>query len=118
MDAQTKANLEKCGVNFDVTLERFMGNEDLYFKFLKKFLNDESYSLLLNCIDEKDFEKAFSAAHTLKGVSANLGLDNLNNSTQKIVEKFRAKDYEDYDGMLEEIKEQYDIAVDVIKQLQ
>ena len=37
MDAQTKANLEACGVDLKVTMERFMGREELLFKFLKKF---------------------------------------------------------------------------------
>ena len=117
MDSQTRENLLKCGVNLDVTLERFMGSEDLLFKFLKKFLNDDNYKKLVKSIEEKEFEQAFSYAHTLKGVSANLGLDNLNFSTQKMVEKFRAKDYTDYDGMLKDITEHYNTAIEVIKQL-
>ena len=61
MDAQTKANLEACGVDLKVTMERFMGREELLFKFLKKFENDESY------IDHFDLPGA-EPALTLEGV--------------------------------------------------
>ena len=117
MDAQTKANLEACGVDLNTTMERFMGKEELLFKFLKKFLNDESFNNLVKCMDEKEFEAAFSHAHTLKGVAANLGLGNLSNSTSALVEKLRAKDYTDYEGMVEEIKKDYRESVEMINQL-
>ena len=117
MNAQTRSMLEACGVDIDVTMERFMGKEELLFKFLKKFVNDESYAKLIASIDAKEFESAFSHAHTLKGVSANLGLGNLNDSTQKLVEKLRAKDYTDYEGMVEDIKKDYSEAMDMIGKL-
>ncbi|MBR5337726.1 MAG: Hpt domain-containing protein [Lachnospiraceae bacterium] len=117
MDDNTRAMLESCGVNIKVTMERFMGKEELLFKFLKKFTADESYSNLIRTMDEKNFEEAFSHAHTLKGVSANLGLGNLTESSSALTEKLRAKDYTDYKGMVEKIKADYADAMDMISKL-
>lgn len=117
MDAQTRANLEACGVDLNTTMERFMGKEELLFKFLKKFNNDESFANLVKCMDAKEFESAFGHAHTLKGVAANLGLGNLSNSTSVLVEKLRAKDYTDYEGMVEAIKKDYKEAMEMIGKL-
>lgn len=117
MDAITRDKLLKCGMNIEVTLDRFMGSEDLLIKFLKKFLADDNYQKLIDSVQAQDFEKAFNASHTLKGVSANLGLDSLNLSTQKIVEKFRAKDYTNYEDMLDEITKEYNTAIEVIESL-
>lgn len=117
MDDNTRAMLEDCGVNIKVTMERFMGKEELLFKFLKKFTSDESYSGLIKAMEEKDFENAFSQAHTLKGVAANLGLGNLTESASALTEKLRAKDYTDYEGMVEKIKTDYADAMDMIKRL-
>ena len=117
MDAQTKSNLEYCGVDLKVTMERFMGREELLFKFLKKFENDESYKSLIGAMEDKQFEAAFSHAHTLKGVAANLGLGNLANSASDLTEKLRAKEYTDYEGMVEAIKKDYAEAMDMIAKL-
>ena len=117
MDDQTRANLEKCGVDLKVTMERFMGREDLLFKFLKKFSSDESYSGLISTMESKSFEDAFAHAHTLKGVASNLGLGNLTKSTSELTEKLRAKDYTDYEGMVENIKTDYAAAMEMIKTL-
>ena len=117
MDAQTKSNLEYCGVDLKVTMERFMGREELLFKFLKKFENDESYKNLIQTMEDKQFESAFSHAHTLKGVAANLGLGNLTESASALTEKLRAKDYTDYEGMVEAIKKDYADAMDMISKL-
>ncbi len=114
MDAQTKASLEECGVDLKVTMERFMGREELLFKFLKKFENDESYKSLIGAMEDKKFEEAFSHAHTLKGVAANLGLGNLANSASELTEKLRAKDYNDNEGLVEAIKKDYAQAMNMI----
>ena len=39
MDAAFKAELEEMGMDVDTTVNRFMGNEGLYLKFLNKFQN-------------------------------------------------------------------------------
>ena len=41
MDKELKDKLEANGFDVDVTLQRFMNNEKLYFKFLKKLPADQ-----------------------------------------------------------------------------
>ena len=67
---------EKIGANYDDACARLMGGEMLA-RFALKFLDDESMDKLEAAMAAGDAEGAFMAAHTLKGVSQNLGFDNL-----------------------------------------
>ena len=67
---------EKIGANYDDACARLMG-EEMLARFALKFLDDESMDKLEAAMAARDAESAFMAAHTLKGVSQNLGFDNL-----------------------------------------
>ena len=103
-----KERLEGLGVNIEETMERFVENEALYFRCLNKLQDDKNYSLMCDAIEEgTDAGKAFDAAHALKGVSANLGLNKL----------FRAGSM-DYDtDNLERLKAAYSEAISTIQTL-
>lgn len=89
MTAEYKNKLIDIDVDVPTALARFMGNEKLYEKFLRKFVEDESFFKLYVAVNNKDAESAFSAAHTLKGVAGNLGLDCITKPLLPIVEKLR-----------------------------
>ena len=72
----TKECYEKIGSNYESVLSRF-GNEALVKRFALKFLKDPSYAELKEALEAHDAERAFRAAHTLKGVCLNLGFDRL-----------------------------------------
>jgi len=91
MDANFKAALEEMGMDVNNTVNRFMGNETLYLKFLNKFQADQSVANIQQYIAEQNTEEAFKSAHTLKGVAANLGLDPIARLASDIVELFRGK---------------------------
>lgn len=91
MDAAFKAELEEMGMDVDTTVNRFMGNEGLYLKFLNKFQNDQSVANIQQYITDQNAEEAFKSAHTLKGVTANLGLDPIAQHASDIVELLRGK---------------------------
>lgn len=91
MDATFKAKLEELGADVDNTVHRFMGKETLYLNFLGKFQKDQSFSNIERYLEEQNAEEAFKAAHTLKGVAANLGLDPIANSASDLTELFRGK---------------------------
>lgn len=74
--------------NYEDALSRLM-NDTLIEKFLKKFLNDDSFQKLEMAIEAKDYHEAFVAAHTLKGVSLNLSLSKLSASASEITEYLR-----------------------------
>lgn len=71
---EIQEKLEQNGFEVKNTMERFMNNEMLYIKFMKKLLEDHNYTSLMAAVNEKDYSNAFVHAHTLKGVLANLGL--------------------------------------------
>ena len=77
---------EKIGSDFDKVLGR-MGSEALVKRFAVKFLEDKSFEELTESLKEKDGEDAFRAAHTLKGICANLGLDRLYEIDCELTEK-------------------------------
>lgn len=91
MNEQLKQKLEENGADVDGTLHRFMGNGALFMKFLLKFKDDQNFVLLRNSLEQKDYEEAFKAAHTLKGVTANLGLTPICDSASKLTELLRGK---------------------------
>lgn len=78
-------------LDYETGLNRFMGKEVLFKKFLLKFLDDQSYVRLKENIEKKDCDEAFREAHTLKGVAANLALNELSEAASEITELLRAK---------------------------
>ena len=89
MDQTMEQQLLSAGVNIREGVARFAGNDALYQKFLFKFLDDPSYAQLQDAVAAKNWEAALSAAHTLKGVSGNLGMDALFNASAKVVSLLR-----------------------------
>ncbi|MCM1102186.1 MAG: Hpt domain-containing protein [Clostridium sp.] len=115
MDEKFKKQLEENGADVKGTLQRFMGNETLYIKFLMKFLDDTNYAGLKESIAQKDYTAAFNHAHTLKGVSANLGLNPVCAAVTKISDSLKNKPAEEVDaaqidelfGQFEEVYTQF-----------
>ena len=90
MSKEMKEGLISQGVDYNTALERFMGKDDLYERFLVKFLDDENFSKLGENIKAGNIGEAFKCAHTLKGLSGNLGFDNLLEEDVRIVEILRS----------------------------
>ena len=82
---------EKIGANYDDACARLMGDEMLA-RFALKFLDDESMDKLEVAMVAGDAKGAFMAAHTLKGVSQNLGFDNLYEPAVVVTEALRGAD--------------------------
>ncbi len=91
MDEGFKQRLVENGADVENTVKRFMGNEAMYEKFLKKFVYNSNYTGLEENISSGNYGEAFKCAHTLKGVSANLGLDPIFKAASELTEEFRGK---------------------------
>lgn len=90
----------------------------LVTKFITKFLEDSSFSQLCQALQNGQREEAFRAAHTLKGVCANLGFDRLMASTGKLTELLRPEGSEipeDAALLLEDVKQDYATTVHAIR---
>ena len=84
--------LKECYASLDGDYDEVMGrlrSERLVQKFVLKFLSDGSYELLCGSLEAGDREEAFRAAHTIKGVCANLGFTSLLDSSEKLTEALR-----------------------------
>ena len=108
---------EQMGADFDNVLGR-LGSEQMVQRFALKFLNDTSYQTLEETLKEKNVEQAFRAAHTLKGVCLNLGFDNLFTVSSELTEKLRAGELDGTEELFEKVKEQYEITVKAIRDIQ
>lgn len=84
--------LQECyaamGGNYADVLSR-LPSERLVQKFVFKFLDDPSYDLLCAAMEAKNYEEAFRAAHTIKGVCQNLSLTLLLKSSSSLSDALR-----------------------------
>lgn len=85
-------------------VESRLRTEERIKKFLLKVLNDKSYDLLCNSMEQNNMEEAFRAAHTLKGISQNLSLTTLYESSNALSEQLRGN--QQYDEQTKELFEQ------------
>ncbi len=115
-DEQIKI-LEDIGVDYDDVMERFVDNDALYLKCLYKFLEDDNFKTMCEGIEEKDALKAFEGAHALKGVSANLGFEDLVMEVCIITEVFRAGRLDYNESNFERLKSEYEKTIKAINSL-
>lgn len=85
-----KEKLIAMGVPYDEVMERFVYDEDFYFDYLHQFTRDQQMTLLEEALRDNRPEEAFQAAHTLKGLMGNLGLNFLVECIAPLVEMLRS----------------------------
>lgn len=66
--------MEDMGAEVEDTLERLMGDEELYLEYLTQFPENQSIKDLRHSVDAGDCEQAMKDVHTLKGMALNLGI--------------------------------------------
>lgn len=108
-------DLQSEGVNMECVMGRFMGNEALYIKFLKRFMEDESFQTMQEQFKKGNLEEAFKAAHTLKGLTANLGLDGIMVSVVPITEKLRAGSEDGVKELMEQVAREYEVVFGILQ---
>ena len=96
-------SLEAFGADTDDALARCMGNEAFYFKLIGKVLDDKNFEVLEQAIHAKDLDKAFEAAHSLKGVLGNLSLTPVYDPVNEMTELLRSRNDVDYTTYLKAI---------------
>ena len=99
-------DLEAYGVNITETLDRFIDDEELYVSCLEAILTEPGFGDLRKALDEEDYTGAFDAAHTLKGVTGNLGLTKLFEVVCEMVETLRSGENADLEGKYKRIMEE------------
>lgn len=117
MTEEVKQNLIANDFDVDGAMQRFLNNEALYLKCLKKFLDDKNFEVLLEAKKNGNVDEAFKAAHTMKGFLSNLGINKLYIPLNPVVEKLRAGDM-NIDDELVELEKLYKETYDIVKNLE
>ena len=89
MEQARRQQLERLGVNVEETLGRFMDNEELLLKYLRKLKEDPTMEHLQRALERGEAREAFRCAHTLKGMAATLGLSHLQKEAEKLTDLLR-----------------------------
>ena len=104
------------GGDYDGTLARLV-TEARIIKFVHKFENDPSYNDLCSALERGNVQEAFLAAHTLKGVSQNLGFDSLYRCSSEVTEILRAGSL-DIGLLMDELKSNYEAIINALATLE
>ncbi len=112
-----KTCYEAMGGNYENVMHRLM-KEDRVCRFLKLFLRDESFHTLEGAMAAQEWETAFRAAHTLKGVTMNLDMDRLSRSMVELTDALRGgAPAPGVEQLFDQVKQDYQLAVDSISAL-
>ena len=114
MDAEFRKELIAAGVDIDGTMDRFMNNEALFEKFIFKFLDDDNYEKMMVAKGNNQVEEAFNAAHTLKGVTGNLGINCIYKVSIPLVEILRKSTFEGSEIYFEQMETSYQNIISVL----
>ena len=59
--------LRNAGIDAEKAVQRLMGKEHIFLRYLQRFADDENCDHFLSSLEKKDYQEAFRAVHTLKG---------------------------------------------------
>ncbi len=98
----------KIGADYEDVLHRLMDSDAMVARFAGKFLDDPSMGQLNDALAAGDVQAAFRAAHTLKGVTQNLGLSNIYKPASELTEVLRAGSMDGVDALAAAVREQHE----------
>lgn len=113
--------LQECYIALEGNYEEVIGrlrSERLVQKFVLKFLEDGSYDLLCRSMESGDYEEAFRASHTLKGVCQNLAFDRLGRSSSQLCEALRGGFHPEAPQLFELTRQDYALTAGAIRDFQ
>lgn len=104
--------------DFDSVLGRLL-TEERVKKYLLKFADKSMDQLIVDALEEKDYERAFREAHNLKGVCANLNLDKLEQSASALTEELRGGEPKgDITPYVQAMQDDYKLTLSAINNLE
>ena len=104
----TIEKLKAFGADTETGLSRCMNNEAFYLRLVNMFLADKNTDQLAEAVEAGDLDKAFEAAHALKGVAGNLALTPVYEPASEVTELLRARTETDYTPYVEILKAKRD----------
>ena len=112
-------SLKECydamGGDYEGVSER-LRSENMVRKFALKFLEDRSYDLFCDAMADKNYEEAFRAAHTLKGICQNLGFTRLLKSSSEMSEALRYNRTEEAEALCKCFEADYKSVIEALSE--
>ena len=102
-------------VDLETALGRVRGNKALYKKMLGMFTGSEEFVSLDTAINAQDWARGADVAHGIKGMTGNLGLTRVFETSEKLMIQMRAGEPES--GAVEAYKEALAKTRDAVAQL-
>lgn len=93
-------------------------SERLVQKFVLRFLDDQSFTLLTDSMASKNYEEAFRAAHTIKGICQNLSFNRLLKSSSEMSDALRHGYTPQADALVAPLEADYRLTVETIREFQ
>lgn len=109
--------LKNYGMDIDATIARFGSNEPLMMRFLIGFPNDKTMQSLHDAMALGDREAIKVAAHSLKGLTGNLGLTPLFEASTQLMNTLRLSEDADPTELYQAVCREYDSAVAMLATL-
>lgn len=100
-DMNTK--LAPYGIDYMDAMDRMDNDGDLYKMLALKYLGNGKYADLVAALEMKDFDEAYKAAHTLKGVAGNLSFARLFDVSAAMSEALFQGEYQAAEKMLPDL---------------
>ena len=113
-------NLKDCYIKFGGDFDEVLGRlrrEQIVQKFMYKFLDDKSFHLFEASVENKDYEEALRAVHTLKGICQNLSFTRLFESSSLMTKALKENDWNKADDMLPQLSMDYYEIINAIEEL-
>lgn len=107
--------LDELGAEVEDTLDRLMGDEELYNEYLEKFPQNQNVILLQEAIEVQDYDTAKKEVHTLKGVALNLGLLPLADACMMMLMDLREGKKTEGAAQMSEVLNQFNLFKDAIE---
>lgn len=109
--------LKSIDIDIENTLYRFGNNKKLLEKFIRKFSEEKTFEDLTNAVRDKNYNEIEACAHTLKGVSANLGFKQLSECCNTVVWDVRKGDYNKVGSDFDNLAAEYQKVIEGINKL-
>ena len=112
-------NLKDCYIKFGGDFDEVLGRlrrEQIVQKFMYKFLDDKSFHLFEASMENKDYEEALRAVHTLKGICQNLSFTRLFESSNLVTKALKENDWNTAVEMMSKLSMDYYEIINVIKE--
>lgn len=91
-------------------------SDKLITKFILKFPADPTMETLRSAVASGNREEAFRAAHTLKGVAANLAFTELFQSASFLTEQLRSLNSDPDSALVDAVEQQYALVITTLKE--